>query len=49
MIVAPATANLIARLAAGMADDAVTAVALATRAPLLLAPSMNVNMWASTR
>ena len=45
MIVAPATANLIARLAAGMADDAVTAVALATRAPLLLAPSMNVNMW----
>lgn len=47
MIVAPATANLIARLAAGMADDAVTAVALATRAPLLLAPSMNVNMWAN--
>lgn len=46
MIVAPATANLIARLAAGMADDAVTAVALATRAPLLIAPSMNVNMWA---
>ena len=47
MIVAPATANLIARLAAGMADDAVTAVALATRAPLLIAPSMNVNMWAN--
>lgn len=45
MIVAPATADLIARMAAGMADDAVTAVALATRAPLLLAPSMNVNMW----
>ena len=45
MIVAPATANVIARLAAGMADDALTAVALATRAPLLLAPSMNVNMW----
>jgi phosphopantothenoylcysteine decarboxylase/phosphopantothenate--cysteine ligase len=45
MIVAPATANLIARLAAGMADDALTSVALATRAPLLLAPSMNVNMW----
>jgi phosphopantothenoylcysteine decarboxylase / phosphopantothenate---cysteine ligase len=45
MIVAPATANLIARMAAGMADDAVTAVALATRAPLLVAPAMNVNMW----
>jgi phosphopantothenoylcysteine decarboxylase/phosphopantothenate--cysteine ligase len=45
LIVAPATANLIARLAAGMADDAVTAVALATKAPVLLAPSMNVNMW----
>lgn len=46
MIVAPATASLIARLAAGMADEAVTAVALATRARLLLAPSMNSNMWA---
>ncbi|MEZ4402265.1 MAG: bifunctional phosphopantothenoylcysteine decarboxylase/phosphopantothenate--cysteine ligase CoaBC [Kofleriaceae bacterium] len=45
MIVAPATANTIARLASGLADDAVTAVALATRAPLLVAPSMNVNMW----
>lgn len=45
MIVAPATANTIARLAAGLADDALTSVALATRAPLLLAPSMNVNMW----
>ena len=47
LVVAPATANLIARLAAGMADDPVTAVALATRAPVLLAPSMNVNMWQS--
>jgi len=45
VIVAPATANTLARLAAGMADDAVSAVALATRAPLLLAPAMNVNMW----
>lgn len=45
MIVAPATANLIARMAAGYADDAVTATALATTAPVLLAPSMNVNMW----
>jgi phosphopantothenoylcysteine decarboxylase/phosphopantothenate--cysteine ligase len=45
VIVAPATANVIARMAAGMADCPVTAVALATRAPILLAPSMNVNMW----
>jgi len=40
-----ATANAIARLAAGQADDAVSAVVLATRAPVLVAPSMNVNMW----
>ncbi|HEU4611894.1 MAG TPA: bifunctional phosphopantothenoylcysteine decarboxylase/phosphopantothenate--cysteine ligase CoaBC [Kofleriaceae bacterium] len=45
VIVAPATANVIARLAAGMTNDAVTAMVLATRAPVLLAPSMNVNMW----
>lgn len=45
VVIAPATANSIARLAAGMADDAVTAIALATRSPVLLAPSMNVNMW----
>ena len=45
VIVAPASANVIARLAAGMSDDAVTAIALATRAPVLIAPSMNVNMW----
>ena len=45
VIIAPATANAIARLAAGQADDPVTAIALATRAPVLVAPSMNVNMW----
>lgn len=45
VIVAPATANAISRLANGMADDAVSAVVLATRAPVLVAPSMNVNMW----
>ncbi len=45
VIVAPATANLIARMAHGLADDAVTNVLLATRAPVLVAPSMNVNMW----
>nr|MBA3463967.1 bifunctional phosphopantothenoylcysteine decarboxylase/phosphopantothenate--cysteine ligase CoaBC [Deltaproteobacteria bacterium] len=45
VIIAPASANSIARLAAGYADDPVTAIVLATRAPVLLAPSMNVNMW----
>jgi phosphopantothenoylcysteine decarboxylase/phosphopantothenate--cysteine ligase len=45
VVVAPATANLIARMSAGMADDVVTAVLLATKAPVLIAPSMNVNMW----
>ena len=45
VIVAPATADAIARMAAGMADDLLTAVVLATKAPLMLAPAMNVNMW----
>jgi phosphopantothenoylcysteine decarboxylase / phosphopantothenate---cysteine ligase len=45
LVVAPATADLIARLAAGMADDLLAAVVLASRAPVLLAPAMNVNMW----
>ncbi len=44
-VVAPATADLVARLALGMANDLLTTVALACRAPLVLAPSMNVNMW----
>ncbi len=45
IVVAPATANLIAKLAHGITDDLVTAVVLATRAPVLVAPAMNVNMW----
>ncbi|MEE9607875.1 MAG: bifunctional phosphopantothenoylcysteine decarboxylase/phosphopantothenate--cysteine ligase CoaBC [Myxococcota bacterium] len=45
MIVAPATANVMAKLACGLADDLVSTVALATRAPLLIAPAMNVHMW----
>lgn len=45
VLIAPATADLIARLACGMANDLLTTVALVTRAPILLAPSMNVNMW----
>lgn len=45
VVVAPATANLLARMRAGIADDLPTAVLLATRAPVLVAPAMNVNMW----
>lgn len=45
LLVAPATADTIARLAHGFADDALGAVALATRAPLLVAPAMNGKMW----
>jgi len=45
VIVAPATADVIAKMAHGLADDLVTAVLLATRAPVLVAPAMNVNMW----
>lgn len=44
-IVAPATANFIAKMAAGIADDMLTTTVLATRAPVLIAPAMNVNMW----
>jgi phosphopantothenoylcysteine decarboxylase / phosphopantothenate---cysteine ligase len=45
LLIAPATADLVARLAAGRADDLLTTVALATSAPLLLAPAMNQQMW----
>ncbi len=45
VVVAPATANLIGKAAAGIGDDLLGAVLLATRAPVLLAPSMNVHMW----
>jgi phosphopantothenoylcysteine decarboxylase/phosphopantothenate--cysteine ligase len=45
IVIAPATADAIARLAAGMANDVLAAVVLASRAPVLLAPAMNVNMW----
>ncbi len=46
IIVAPATAHLIARLAQGLADDVLTALLLAATAPLLLAPAMNDEMYA---
>src|SRR5947209_8881765 len=45
LVVVPATANTIAKLAHGTADNMLTAVALATKAPLLLAPAMHQNMY----
>ncbi|MBA2663403.1 MAG: bifunctional phosphopantothenoylcysteine decarboxylase/phosphopantothenate--cysteine ligase CoaBC [Bradymonadaceae bacterium] len=45
VLVAPATANFIARLCAGMSDDLLTTVLLATRAPVVIAPAMNTQMW----
>jgi phosphopantothenoylcysteine decarboxylase/phosphopantothenate--cysteine ligase len=47
VLIAPATADLIARLAAGMADDLLTTICLATEAPVYLAPAMNRVMWSS--
>src|SRR4029078_3667932 len=44
LLVAPATANTIGKLANGIADDFLTSLYLATRAPVLLAPAMNTNM-----
>ena len=46
VVVAPATADLMARAATGQADDLLTAVLLATEAPVLLVPAMNDRMWA---
>ena len=45
LLIAPATANVLAQIARGLAGDFLTTLALATRAPLIVAPSMNVNMW----
>ncbi len=47
IIVAPATANLIAKTAYGLADDLASAVLLATDKPVLMAPAMNPHMWAN--
>ncbi|HEX4642345.1 MAG TPA: bifunctional phosphopantothenoylcysteine decarboxylase/phosphopantothenate--cysteine ligase CoaBC, partial [Candidatus Acidoferrales bacterium] len=51
LVVAPATANVIAKMARGVADDFLTTLYLATTAPVVVAPAMNVNMWdhAATR
>ncbi len=46
VVIAPATADLVARLAHGLADDLLTTLVLATSAPLWLAPAMNQAMWA---
>jgi len=46
VVVAPASASLLARMAHGLASDAASAVLLATRAPVLVAPAMNDGMWA---
>src|SRR5579872_7201583 len=45
LVVAPATANVIAKMARGVADDFLTTLYLATTAPVVVAPAMNVNMW----
>jgi phosphopantothenoylcysteine decarboxylase len=45
ILLAPATANLVANLACGLASDVITAICLATRAPFLIAPAMNGKMW----
>ena len=45
VVIVPATANIIAKLAAGIADDMLTCTVLATESPVVVAPAMNVNMW----
>jgi len=47
LLIAPCTANVIAKLAQGIADDALSTAALAFTGPVLIAPAMNVNMWNS--
>lgn len=44
-VIAPATANIMAKMACGIADDMLSTTVLATKAPVLLAPAMNVGMW----
>jgi len=46
-VIAPCTANVLAKLAQGVADDALSTTALAFTGPVLIAPAMNVNMWHS--
>src|SRR5450631_251327 len=44
-VIAPATANVVGKIAAGIADDMLTTTVMATKAPVLIAPAMNVNMY----
>lgn len=46
-VIAPATANIIGKMATGLADDVVSTMVLSTAGPILLAPAMNTRMWAS--
>ena len=48
VVVAPATADLMAKMAGGLADDLASAVLLATDRPVLIAPAMNPQMWAAS-
>lgn len=45
VLIAPATANIIGKIASGIADDLLTTVVMASKAPVLIAPAMNVNMY----
>lgn len=45
VVIAPCTANVMAKIAHGIADDLLTCTVLATTAPVIVAPAMNVNMW----
>jgi len=47
VLIAPATANIIAKIACGMADDMLSCPVLATKAPIVIAPAMNDNMWSN--
>jgi phosphopantothenoylcysteine decarboxylase / phosphopantothenate---cysteine ligase len=47
IIILPATANIIGKIANGIADDFLSTMVMASKAPILIAPSMNVNMWES--
>lgn len=47
LVIAPATADVLAKMAHGLADDFLSTLVLATRAPIVVAPAMNVNMWES--
>ena len=45
LLIAPCSANTLAKLAHGLADDLLSCAALATKAPVVIAPAMNANMW----